>query len=113
GYGANRAPRGNLMKSMLAAAVAALCLATSADAFQAVAVQGQAASERSTFVQIGRLLADPANGSVLSNKTLVIADGQVREILDGFVDGDGEVIDLRDSFVLPGLIDSHVHITSQ
>ena len=31
---------------------------------------------------------------------------------DGFV-GEGRIVDLRDSFVLPGLIDSHVHLTGQ
>lgn len=63
------------------------------------------------FVQVGRLLADPATGRVETNKTVVIQDGRVREIRDGFVSGDGQVIDLRDRFVLPGLIDSHVHLT--
>jgi imidazolonepropionase-like amidohydrolase len=65
----------------------------------------------SVFVQAGRLLADPANGQVLEQRTLVISDGRVTEIRNGWVDGPGTVIDLRDSFVLPGLIDSHVHIT--
>ena len=65
-----------------------------------------------TFVQAGRLLADPQSGVVLHNKTLVITDGKIVELRDGFV-GDGRVVDLRDSFVLPGMIDSHVHLTSQ
>lgn len=63
------------------------------------------------FVQAGRLLADPAAGQVLEQRTIVIADGRVTEIREGWVDGPGTVVDLRDSFVLPGLIDSHVHIT--
>jgi len=65
-----------------------------------------------TFVQVGRLLADPASGRVLRDKTLVIRGNQVVEIRDGFV-GEGQVVDLRGAFVLPGLIDSHVHLTSQ
>ena len=67
-----------------------------------------------TFVEAGRLLADPANGVVQRDKTLVIRGNQVVEIRDGFV-GDaaqGRVIDLHQAFVLPGLIDSHVHLTS-
>lgn len=64
------------------------------------------------FVQIGRLLADPATGKVETDKTLVIQNGRVRDIRDGFVgDGQGRIVDLRDRFVLPGLIDSHVHLT--
>ncbi len=65
-----------------------------------------------TFVQVGRLLADPETGVVQRGKTLVIRGNRVVEVLDGFV-GEGEIVDLRDSFVLPGLIDSHVHLTGQ
>ncbi|RZJ41353.1 MAG: amidohydrolase family protein, partial [Brevundimonas sp.] len=65
-----------------------------------------------TFVQVGRLLADPASGIVQRDKTLVIRGNQVVEIRDGFV-GEGRVVDLRDDFVLPGLIDSHVHLTGE
>lgn len=46
-----------------------------------------------------------------AKKTVVIAKGRIVEIRDGYHSGPGETIDLRDSFVLPGLIDSHVHIT--
>lgn len=49
------------------------------------------------------------------DKTLVIRGNQVVETRDGFV-GDasqGRVVDLREAFVLPGLIDSHVHLTGQ
>ncbi len=67
-----------------------------------------------TFVQAGRLLADPASGRILANKTLVIRGGRIAEVRDGFVaEAGAEVVDLKDSFVLPGLIDSHVHILSE
>ncbi len=68
------------------------------------------------FVQAGRLLADPATGVVLRDKTLVIRGNQVVEIRDGFVSGaesGDRTVDLRDGFVLPGLIDSHVHLTGE
>ncbi len=85
----------------LAAAVAAL-FAPSLAAAQA---------PPATFVQAGRLLADPATGVVTAQKTLVIRGGKVEAIRDGFVgEPGGQVIDLRDAFVLPGLIDSHVHL---
>ena len=72
------------------------------------------ASPTVTFVQAGRLLADPASGRVLTNKTLVVRDGRVAEIRDGFVAEPGaEVVDLKGSFVLPGLIDSHVHLLGE
>ncbi len=95
--------------SLLAAA--AVLMATSVAA-QTPALATVSPAEGTTFVQIGRLLADPATGVVQRDKTLVIRGNQVVEVRDGFV-GEGRIVDLRDSFVLPGLIDSHVHLTSQ
>lgn len=63
-----------------------------------------------TYIHAGRLLADPANGRVETNKTIVVEGGKVAAIRDGFV-GEGKVVDLRDQFVMPGFIDSHVHLT--
>ena len=99
------------MKRTIAAAVAAML---------AFAPWGDAPAAQTPgppdikYVQAGRLLADPSTGRVETDKTLVVVNGRVREIRDGFVGGaDGEVVDLRDSFVLPGLIDTHVHILSE
>ncbi len=45
---------------------------------------------------------------------MVIENGKVARIVDGYVsEPGGKVVDLKDSFVLPGLIDSHVHLTGQ
>lgn len=67
-----------------------------------------------TFVQAGRVLVDPASGKVETAKTLVVQDGKVVRIEDGYVAEPGAaVVDLKSRFVLPGLIDSHVHLTSQ
>lgn len=67
-----------------------------------------------TFVQAGQLLADPATGQVENQRTVVIQDGRVLRIDEGYTgEGQGRIIDLRDRFVLPGLIDSHVHLTGQ
>lgn len=63
------------------------------------------------YVQAGRLLSDPDSGIVQSQKTVIVENGRVRSIVEGFQTGPGRTIDLRDSFVLPGLIDSHVHLT--
>ncbi|WP_436357161.1 amidohydrolase family protein [Brevundimonas sp. CEF1] len=100
------------MKKLALIVTAAVLAATSAQAQQAPAVAAVSAEQPTTFVQVGRLLADPASGRVLRDKTLVIRGNQVVEIRDGFV-GEGQVVDLRGAFVLPGLIDSHVHLTSQ
>lgn len=62
-----------------------------------------------TYVQAGHVLADPSTGEVLSEQTIVVEDGRIVEIRDGY-SGEGDVVRLHDAFVLPGLIDSHVHI---
>lgn len=73
-----------------------------------------AQASATTFVQAGRVLIDPASGKVESQKTLVIQGGKVVRIADGYVsEPGGKVVDLKNGFVLPGLIDSHVHITGQ
>ena len=83
----------------------------------AVSAQSPAATPVSaeagtTFVQVGRLLDDPSSGRVQRDKTLVIQGNRIVEVRDGFV-GEGDVVDLRTAFVLPGLIDSHVHLTGE
>ncbi|MBU2378769.1 MAG: amidohydrolase family protein [Alphaproteobacteria bacterium] len=103
------------MKRLVLALSLLLASASAAAAQQTPAGVGLSGSPTVTFVEAGRLLADPSNGVVQRSKTLVISGNQVVDIRDGFV-GDaaqGRVIDLRDSFVLPGLIDSHVHLTGQ
>jgi imidazolonepropionase-like amidohydrolase len=68
-----------------------------------------------TYIHAGRLLADPASGKVERERTLVVQDGRVLRIEAGYTAAPegARVIDLKDRFVLPGLIDSHVHITHQ
>ena len=104
------------MRSLTFALAAIFLAAGSAQARQAPPQQASAAAAETTFVQAGRLLADPASGVVQRDKTLVIRGNQIVEVRDGFVgpdDSGDRVVDLRDAFVLPGLIDSHVHLTGQ
>lgn len=69
------------------------------------------------LVQAGQLLDRPGT-KPRGAATLLINDGLVTEIRDGhhgpeaFNVADARVVDLREHFVLPGLIDSHVHLTS-
>ncbi len=69
-------------------------------------------------VHAGRLLAIPGR-AVAEQQTIVIRNDRVTEILEGFADPvsierDEEtqltVLDLRNHFVLPGLMDAHVHL---
>jgi len=68
-----------------------------------------------TVIHAGRLLADASNGRVLTEQSILVgADGRVIGVEAGYVTPAGaEIIDQRARFVLPGLIDSHVHLTGE
>ena len=101
------------MKFVALAVAAVFAIAGPAAALQAPPSQASAGASETRFVQAGRLLANPQSGEVLRDKTLVIVGNQITEIRDGFVGEGPNVVDLRGSFVLPGLIDSHVHLTGE
>lgn len=65
-------------------------------------------------VHAGVLLAD-ARGAPKPNQSLLIEGQRIKSVADGFVDPPpgAALIDLSDRFVLPGLIDCHVHLTGQ
>ena len=66
------------------------------------------------LIHAGTLFAVPGQAP-LKEQTIVVKDGKIAEVKAGFVRASaGErVIDLRSQFVLPGLIDCHVHILSE
>jgi imidazolonepropionase-like amidohydrolase len=70
-----------------------------------------AAAEQVTVIHAGTLLAVPGRPA-RSNVSIVVRGRRIAEVRDGFADVPGaRVVDLRDSTVLPGLIDSHVHLS--
>jgi imidazolonepropionase-like amidohydrolase len=73
-------------------------------------VVAREADDDTVYVQVGSLLADPATGKVEHNRTVIIRGGRIAAIQEGFTSGAGKTLDLRKGFVLPGLIDSHVHL---
>lgn len=96
-------------------AVAAIALAACASAGALLATAQQPAAPQETLIHAGRLLADPASGRVLTQQTILVRDGQIVSIAAGYTSARSgqKVVDLKSSFVMPGLIDSHVHITSE
>ena len=66
-------------------------------------------------IHAGALLADPGT-KPLHEQTVVITDGKISAVENGYqpterYGADARLIDLRDRFVLPGLIDLHKHIS--
>jgi len=80
-----------------------------------VAAFGQAhAQEAKTVIEAGYLLAVPGDG-YLENQSVTIQNGKITSVERGFrTQPEGvRVVDLRDAYVLPGLIDSHVHLSNE
>ena len=92
-----------------AGAIGALALLTGSGFAQ------DASPQVAHIIHAGRLLADPANGRVLTEQSILVGgDGRVLGVEAGYITRDGaEIIDQRNRFVLPGLIDSHVHLRSE
>lgn len=68
-----------------------------------------------TFLHCGKVI-DTKNGTILTNKTIVVAGNKIVGINDGFMAtkrADDIIIDLKDKTVMPGLIDMHVHIEGE
>lgn len=62
-------------------------------------------------LHVGTLLAVPGE-SPKQNQSVIIRDNKIVSVESGFVDvpSDARLIDLKDKFVLPGLMDMHVHL---
>jgi imidazolonepropionase-like amidohydrolase len=73
-----------------------------------------AGSEAATLIHAGRII-DGVSDTVRTNQTVVVDAGRIIAIEPGFrapAAGD-QVIDLRQGTLLPGLMDMHVHLTSE
>ena len=87
-------------KNSVAAIVAALSMVVTAEA--------------ATLIHAGRVIAGVGNEPV-SERTIVVDNGRITAIEAGYrkpAAGD-TVIDLRKSTLMPGLMDMHVHLTSE
>ena len=93
------------MKKLAFVSFAALAVATSPLSAQT--------AEQVTVIHAGQLLDKPGQGP-RGRSTIIVRDGKVTEVLNGHQPGPAgaTVIDLKTKFVLPGLIDSHVHLDS-
>jgi len=67
-----------------------------------------------TLIHAGEVLAVPGEPAA-KEQTIIVVDGKVTAIQDGYMEAGEEdtLIDLSDHFVMPGMIDSHVHLRSE
>jgi imidazolonepropionase-like amidohydrolase len=85
-------------------------LALAGAALLSISAQAQ---DRIVVIHAGQLLDRPGSAPK-GQSTIVIRNAKIAEILPGHVAGPAgaTLIDLKDKFILPGLIDSHVHLDS-
>lgn len=68
------------------------------------------ADEPLTIIHAGTLLAQPGQAPS-SRRSIVIEGGRIRSIENGFITiAAARIIDLSAAFVMPGMIDTHVHL---
>ncbi len=68
-------------------------------------------SAQNTVIRAGHFF-DARNGKMLDNQVIVVKDGKIKEIgINPKINDTDKIIDLSNSWVLPGLMDCHVHIT--
>ena len=70
---------------------------------------------QSTYIYCGKLI-NTQKGIIESNKTIIVSSNKINDVIDGFVKPKNkadQTINLKDKFVMPGLIDMHVHIENE
>ena len=97
--------------SMLAVSLIATLSSVPCVAQSPTAAPISAQDKRVTFIHAGGLLAEPGK-SPRGASTIIIDDDTIREVREGFAPPEtgATLIDLKDRFVMPGLIDMHVHL---
>jgi len=76
--------------------------------FLAVTPGGATTQEGTVVLRTGRLL--DGGGQILLDRDVVIRGGRIVAVLPGGQGVGDELVDLRDLTVMPGMIDTHVHV---
>ncbi len=83
-------------------------------AVMSVVVLASIAVHAQTIVIKAGHMFDTQSAEFVKNRLIVIKDGKIEKIEKGFSNvPEGEVIDLSNSWVLPGFMDAHVHLESE
>ena len=68
-----------------------------------------------TYIQCGKIF-DSKKGVLISESTIIVENEKILDIKKGFISSDkstDKIIDLKSKYVLPGLIDMHVHLEGE
>jgi imidazolonepropionase-like amidohydrolase len=67
-----------------------------------------------TFIQCGRLI-DGKSNTVQTEMTIVVESNKIIDVLKGYQSGSAKdkLIDMKNQTVMPGFIDSHVHLSNE
>jgi hypothetical protein len=66
---------------------------------------------QTTAIRAGNLI-DPAAGTIAKGQIILVKDGKIAEVGPNVkIPAGAEVIDLTNTWVMPGLMDAHTHIT--
>jgi len=96
-------------------AVVASAVAAAAAAVLFTATLGATAAQADVLIHAGRVL-DASGERLLTERTIVVRDGRIVAIEPGYrapSSASDLLVDLRGSTLLPGLMDMHVHLTSE
>jgi imidazolonepropionase-like amidohydrolase len=93
--------------SLLEKPMRSLCLAL------LLSCTGLSLAADTVYIHAGHLLDRPGQAPRAAS-TVIVRDGKIVDVRDGWIAPENAetVIDLKNQFVLPGLIDMHVHIAS-
>lgn len=85
-----------------------------ANLFAACCLMSHMVSANTKVIHVGQLLAIPGNAAK-TEQTIIVKDTVITQIIDGYQDPqsisqDAEYINLKNRFVMPGLMDMHVHL---
>jgi imidazolonepropionase-like amidohydrolase len=58
----------------------------------------------------GATLWDGSGGAVLENAVLIVRDGKISEVLSGPPPDGAMIVDLGETWIVPGFIDAHAHV---
>jgi len=72
---------------------------------------------KTQVIHAGKVLTIPGKAT-LAKQTIVVTDGIITSLNSGFIPAhkiakDAELVDLSTSFVMPGLMDMHVHLQGE